>query len=67
MTLRFDCYRNLSCQESCEFEIEFIVDTGFITPEIKHSQSVIGGRQREAANCLDWMIWYRLRKRKAIF
>src|SRR5260370_36039516 len=26
MTLRFDCYRNLPCQESCEFEIEFIVD-----------------------------------------
>src|SRR6267142_3164934 len=44
-----------------------IVDAGCVTPEIKYSYLVIGSRQREAADCLDRMIWYRLRKRKAIF
>src|SRR5438046_10695883 len=67
MTLRFDGHCDLPCQQSNEFNIKLIVGAGFVTPEIKYSQSVIGGRQWKAADCLDRMIWYRLRKRKAIF
>ena len=67
MTLRFNSHRDLPGQEPGEFNIKLIVDAGLVAPEIKSPQSLIGGRQWKAANCLDRVLWQRLSKRKAIF
>ena len=67
MTLRFDGNCNLRCEQSCEFEIEMIVDAGFVAPEVKYSQSLAGSCQRKAADCLDRMIEQGLREGEAIF
>ena len=67
MTLRLDGHGNLPRQQSREFEIELVVDAWFIAPEVKDAQSIVGGRQRKTADCLDRMIEQSLREGEAIF
>src|SRR6476661_8944643 len=67
MTLSLDGDGDLASQQSGEFNINLVVNTCLITPEVKRTKALTGCGQRNAANCLDGVIRYCFRKRKAIF